>query len=137
MIKINSDPTARQLRQFAGIWFPLFALLVGYLAIENFDATRFAYGLWIFAGLAAVVGLAAPKAIKWLFVGLMLLTFPIGFVVSHVVLVLLYYVILTPLGVGLRIFGSDPLSKSLEPQRESYWQPREQIEDPERYFRQF
>ena len=137
MIQIETNPSDRQLRQFAGIWFPLFAVMVGYILISAFDLHQVAYGLWAFAGIAAVVGLIAPKAIKFLFVGLMFLTFPIGFVVSHVILVVLYYLILSPLGILLRLIGKDPMVKKPDPNASSYWKVREPVTDTETYFRQF
>ncbi len=137
MIPIQTNPSDRQLRQFAGIWFPLFAAMLGYILISAFELNQVAYGLWIFAGIAAVVGLIVPRAIKFLFVGLMFATFPIGFVVSHVILVLLYYVILSPLGILLRVMGKDPMLKKPDPNASSYWKEREPVTTSDVYFRQF
>ena len=137
MIPINIRPNARQLRQFAGIWFPLFALMVGLLLGQKFDLWRFAFGLWGFALLMAPVGLWRPQSARWLFVGLMILTFPIGFVISHLVLLVLYYLVLTPVGLALRLFGRDPLDKHPNPDATTYWVPHSEPDDIERYFRQY
>jgi hypothetical protein len=48
----------------------------------------------------------------------------LGYVNSRVLLSLMYYLVVTPFGVVLRLAGHDPLHRR-GPQRESYWVPRE------------
>ena len=48
----------------------------------------------------------------------------LGYVNSRVLLSLMYYLVVTPIGVVLRLTGHDPLHRR-EGQRESYWVPRE------------
>ena len=61
----------------------------------------------------------------------------IGFVVSHTLMILLYYGMFTPIGVVMRLTGWDAMDRKLEPNRESYWQKHEQINDVTRYFKQY
>jgi hypothetical protein len=79
--------------------------------------------------------LARPRVIRPLYVGLSRATLPIGWVVSHVLLAVIYFGIITPVGLLVRAFR-DPLERALEPGARSYWVPREQAQ-PNRYFRQF
>jgi hypothetical protein len=66
------------------------------------------------------------------------LAWPIGFVVSHVVLALVYYLVLTPIGLAMRVFGYDPMRREFDRSAESYWIARDTAEiKAERYFRQF
>ena len=51
----------------------------------------------------------------------MLLAYFIGGIVSRVILVVLFYVVLTPTGLILRLFGKDILDEKLDKRRESYW----------------
>ena len=62
---------------------------------------------------------------------------PIGFVVSHIVMAVMFYVILTPVGLVFRLIGRDPLQRRFDRQAASYWVPRERVTDPRRYYRQF
>lgn len=137
MITINKDPSRRQLRQFAGLVFPLFCGLVGLIAFYRFGAPRVAYGLWGFGVVAGALGLIWLPVARWLYLGLIYATYPIGFVVSHVMLLILYYLVLTPIGLVLRLLGKDPLGKRPDPGASTYWQPHDQVTDVERYFRQF
>ena len=45
--------------------------------------------------------------------GLAVITFPIGFVLSYVILGLLFYAIIAPIGLLLRLFGKDPLDRNI------------------------
>jgi hypothetical protein len=56
--------------------------------------------------------------------GWMALAGALGYVNSRILLSLVYYVVVTPLGVILRLTGYDPLRRRA-PRRESYWIPRE------------
>jgi hypothetical protein len=48
-----------------------------------------------------------------------------------------YYMLLTPVGLLLRLCGNDPLRRRLDRQATSYWTPRSQDVPLDRYFRQF
>jgi len=49
------------------------------------------------------------------------LAYFIGGIVSRVILTVLFYVVLTPTGLVLRLFGKDVLDQRFEKDRESYW----------------
>jgi hypothetical protein len=83
------------------------------------------------------VGLAVPSFLRYVYVGMAYLAFPIGWVVSHLVLAAVYYLVLTPVGLLLRGFRYDPMNRRFDPHAESYWTPRESADDVQRHFRQF
>ena len=64
-------------------------------------------------------------------------TYPIGWTLSHLVMAIIYYLVLTPIGILLRLVGHDPLCRSFEPTRQTYWVERRPPEHKGRYFRQF
>jgi hypothetical protein len=68
---------------------------------------------------------------------LTLIALPIGFVLSWVIMVLLFYVVITPIGLAMRWAGRDPLEKRFEPETESYWVEVRRERPRESYFRQF
>jgi len=57
--------------------------------------------------------------------------------VSHVVLALLFFGILTPVALFFRLTGRDPLTRRFEPERESYWTDLSETIETKDYFRQF
>jgi hypothetical protein len=135
LIEINTAPARRQLRTFGVIWFPLFCGMVGLIV---WKATR-SDGAWIAASSVAVLsvllGLVAPKLLRPLFVGLMVVSFPIGWVVSHVLMAFVYYAVITPVGLALRIAGRDLLNRRLEPDAKTYWEAMPAPENKGRYFK--
>jgi len=56
----------------------------------------------------------------WIKLGLLL-----GKVVSPIALGILFYIIITPIGLLIRINGKDPLRLKFDPNAKSYWIPRE------------
>ena len=135
MIAVQWNPSTKQLRQFAGIWFQAFCGLVGYsIGHKTGHWSEVKIG-WILAGLLSVGGLFLPALIRPIFVGLILLTFPIGWVVSHLLLGLIFYGVVTPIGLILRMSGHDPLQLK-KPSGNSVWKTSVGKTDATRYLHQ-
>jgi hypothetical protein len=132
---IQFRPSARTLRQFAGLWLAFFGGLAAWQIFFRHEE-RLAE---IFALLALAVGLpglAWPRLIRPVYVGWMVLAFPIGWTVSQVMLALLYYGLFTPIGLLFRLVGRDPLHLR-RPATATYWSAKAIPEDPRCYFKQF
>ncbi|MBY0398917.1 hypothetical protein K2X89_01385 [Myxococcota bacterium] len=115
MVEINWQPDERTLRQFG--WIALVGFLLVALLAWN-EWLVFSVGLGsartavagAFAGLgvlSALFSLAAPKANKPIFLGLTLLSYPIGFVLSYVIMGFLFFGLITPLGLAFRLAGKE------------------------------
>lgn len=137
MVRINRNPTTRELRQFAGIWFPAFTIVLGLIINGRLGAFAIAVAIWTFGAAVLGLGLAKPVLVKWLFVGLSYVTFPIGWIVSNIVLLVIFYLLLAPLGLLLRLTGHDLLRRTLDPSARTYWRPRPTDVPIARYFRQY
>jgi len=135
MIAIEWNPGQKQLRQFAGIWFPAFCALVGWSIARKTGHWHEVEIGWAIAGISSIAGLVFPPLIRPIFVGLILLTYPIGWVVSHVLLGLIFYGIVTPIGIILRLIGHDPLQINA-PLGNSLWKSPTGKTDPASYLRQ-
>jgi Saxitoxin biosynthesis operon protein SxtJ len=123
------------LRQFAALCL----LIFGGLACWEY----FRYNQWrlplIFAGLAAVLGfggLVWPRGIRPVFVTAMALTMPIGWVVSRVLLGVLFFGLFTPVGLFFKLIGRDALCRRYAPEQASYWEPKPGATDVRSYLRQ-
>lgn len=62
---------------------------------------------------------------------------PVGWSVSRALLAIVYYLVLTPVGIALRLSGKDPLRRRTGRDAASFWTDHEGTDDPERYFRQY
>ena len=60
-----------------------------------------------------------------------------GFVISNTAVTVIYFGVITPVGLLLRLSGRDPMERRFESGQESYWKDAEKVEDAERYFRQY
>ena len=95
---------------------------------------------WLLGSLAVVVGLlglAVPRAIRPIYVGWMVAAFPIGWVVSHLILALIFYGLFTPLAALFRLMGRDALHRKPRPGVDSYFVPKTTPVDPASYLRQY
>ena len=136
MISINWKPSSRELRWFSGMLIVFFAIVAGIWKLR----TGQTQGPAILVGVTSTIGLlglVAPQAIRWVYVGWMVAVFPIGWVVSHLLLAAIYFGVIMPIGLILRVLGRDPMRKSFDRSASTYWitRPTEPT-DSQRYFRQ-
>jgi hypothetical protein len=133
---ISFAPSARTLRQFAGLWLVIFALLSCIQAVVRHDPGLAA----VFGVLAVAVGLPGlvkPSLIRPVYVGAMLVTFPIGWTVSKLLLACLFYGIFTPVALLFKLIGRDVLCRRHRPATQTYWTVKYMSTDPRSYFRPF
>lgn len=136
LIELKTDPSRRDLRLFACLWCPLFCGLFG-LLLARHGRGNAATVVWTLGAAILGLGAAEPRLVRPVFLGLIYLTAPLGWVVSHLVLAVVYYCVVTPVGALLRLAGRDPLARGLERETSSYWVAAEGEKPPERYFHQF
>jgi len=132
--EIPRNPSSRTLRQFAAAWL----VFIGILAAQQYRHHHQTAGI-IFCALAIVGGIAGlikPSALRWIFVGWMMLAFPIGWAVSQIMLLVMYYAILTPVALLFRVGGRDLLLRKPQRNRSTYWLPKQTPRDVRSYFRQ-
>ena len=146
LIDIDLRPDTRKLRQFGFIALLVFGILGAYalwkgrlLGVElGASGESVGAALIGLGGLSAVLSLVAPSANRALYVGLLLVTVPIGVVVSYVLLGAVFYLLITPFGLFFRLVGRDPLQLERDPEAGSYWTVRESGKlDVARYFKQY
>ncbi len=130
------DPSRNELRAFGLIVLVVFAF-VGLLVRWRAAAPGVAWVLWSAGALLAAVYYAVPPLRRPLFFGWMRLFQPISWAFSHLLLGVIFYLVLVPIGLLLRAFGRDAMQRKLEPDATSYWIRRRRERRPQEYFRQF
>jgi hypothetical protein len=135
LIRINRDPSRRDLAVFGLAWLVFFGALAAIALVRAHHAS--AVALAALALLVPLAGRISPALMRLVWLGMAYLSFPIGFVLSFVILALVYYLVLTPTGLLMRLAGRDPMARRFDPRAESYWSPRPEPPDSARYFRQF
>jgi len=135
MGNVDVRPTRRDLVVF-GLVLPVAVVLVGFVAGRH-GGTTVRSAVWIVGGAVALAYAVVPAVRRPLYVGMSRLTAPIGWVVSHLVLVLVFALVVTPVALLVRLVGRDPLARRADPGVATYWVARQRDPDPRRYFRQF
>jgi hypothetical protein len=133
IIRIDTpSPSAR--RSFGAVLFAFFAIL-GAVLSWRVGSLNAGYVPWAAGAALALLYYAIRPLQIPLYKGWMHLVSPIGWVVSHVILAFIYYVVVTPIALVMRIFGRDKLERRFAAV-ETYWTERPPEIDPGSYFRQ-
>ena len=112
------DTSRRALRKFGLVVGGVF-LLIG-LWFWFRQKSYFIWPLGIGIPLA-VLGLLCPAWLRWIYLAWMGLAFVLGHVVSTLLLLVFYYLVVTPVGLLARCMGRDFLNRRIEPSAASYW----------------
>jgi len=130
------SPSDRILRQFSALWIIFFGGLASWYELAHLRHTL-AISFAILAVTFGPLGLIRPRAMRPVFVGWMTLVLPIGWVVSRVIMALIFYGLFTPTAVLFRLRGRDELRLRPQPQGSTRWQQRESTKSNTQYLRQF
>ena len=131
---LNLNPQANTLR-----WFGLFTMLfLGTIAISQHGRGNevAALALLPLAVLFGAVGIVRPVLLRSVFVASLIITFPLGWLISRTLLCALFFTIFTPLGLVFQLFGRDALGLRYKPERTTYWTDKTSSRDVRGYFRQ-
>jgi hypothetical protein len=116
----------------------VFCLVIGVIVFRH-DG-HFGGTLSLFAAIAAAslaVSFLAPERLLPIYRVFVVVAFPIGWVLSHLILALIFYAVFTPIGLAMRLLGRDPMHRKWDPDAKSYWVPHKAKNKREDYFRQF
>jgi hypothetical protein len=111
--------------------------VTGFVIARKIESTILPRLVWGVGGTLTLVYLTLPSLRRLIFVAWGYLTYPISWVLSHVLLVVIFWVMLTPIGLLARLLGYNPLHRQFNPSAASYWMPRANTDDFRRYFQQF
>lgn len=131
----NIKESKKDLRKFGLTVGIVLLALAGFLFWKEKDS----YLIWGAIGSVLVIaGILVPVLLKPLNKIWMTLAILMGWVMTRVILTILFFIVLTPLAFAARIFGKKFLELKIDKSRESYWEIREKKEiKPLDYERQF
>jgi hypothetical protein len=137
MIEINRNPSKKELGWF-GLLALLFFGLVGTTVYRHFHSVTAMRAIWAVGAVGAAIYYILPMpGRRRVYVGWMTAAYPIGWTVSNVAMIIVFYGVLTPIGLTMRLCGRDPLTRALDRNAATYWVEHDPSkEGPERYFRQ-
>lgn len=130
----HGDATPKQLRSFGFLVGAIFAVISLWPLVWHGEALR----TWamIVAGVLAVPAAVMPKSLKWIYQVWMMIGDVLGWINTRIILGIVFYGVVTPMGVVMRWRGHDPMRRKLEPESETYRVAREP-RDTNHMLRQF
>jgi hypothetical protein len=100
---------------------------------------RDSYILFYYLGGAIfLLGTCVPNSIKPIYFICLKLAFILEWVSTRFIMLVIFYLVLTPFGLAMRLLGRDCLDRKIEKNKESYW--KEKVKhpfNPQDYERQF
>ena len=130
---INSEKS--DLRKF-GITIGVILLIVaGFLYWKEKESFQILITLGV---VLCVFGIAKPVVLKPIYWIWMIVATILGWIMTNLILSLLFYIVITPIGLILQFFGKKFLELRMNKSKESYWNYRKikqlNMEDYEKQF---
>ena len=140
--EVNWKPDVAERRKFARslvIGFPCIAMVLIVASWLKTGAWKIqpaliigGTGLAIGLVLLALPGIARPFYVVWYG-----LACAIGLVVGNILLAVVFYILITGVGIAMRLAGRCSISTRMDKQAATYWKDAKPVTDPQRYYRQF
>lgn len=124
-----------ELKKFARVMFLALAIIGTIFLLRH----KTGY-IWFYAfGLAfLLLGVFVPVSLKPIYIIWMRLALVLSWIMTRLILILIFYLVFTPIGLVLKLFGKDLLDRRIEKGRSSYWNVKENKSfDKSNYERQY
>jgi polyferredoxin len=128
------EATPQQLRSFGLLVGAIFAAISLWPVVWHGESLR----IWaiIAAGVLVIPALLMPKSLKLIYRGWMAIGDVLGWINTRIILGIVFYGVVTPIGAYRRWRGYDPMRRGWDPNAQSYRVPRE-ARDAKHMQRQF
>ncbi len=121
--KLDQSPPV--MRKFGIVLGILLGLLGGLIAYKHSqDATIFTGSVitfWSLAVLSFLMAVACPALLKPLNTGMVIIGMMIGWVMTRIILGIMFYLIITPMGWLMKLIGKDQLGLKIDRSAATYW----------------
>ena len=118
----NQQPGKKDLRNFALITGGLTPIFFGLLLPWHFER-NFPTWPWIVGGILILWGLVHPGSLKPIYRVWMAIGHGLGWVNSRIILSIMFYLIILPVGLIMRLTGKDPMRRGTSKEAKSYRVP--------------
>ena len=121
--ELDLDPSPTKLRSFALLFLGFAAISAGWrFWMSGLGVLPAA--LLVGGATVGILGLIRPRDVRPIYLGMTLGTFPLGWILSHILLGLVYFGLFTPLALLFRLGGRDAFRRSFDASADTYLQSR-------------
>tara|TARA_B100001250_G_C19567404_1_gene686112 strand:+ start:31 stop:462 length:432 start_codon:yes stop_codon:yes gene_type:complete len=143
MIKFDLSPNKKKLSQFG--WIGLFGFsVIGFIIAIKIDSFNGSASFlipsicWSLAIVSPILSLTFPRGLLPLYLILSLVAIPIGIIVSNIILMVIFYLLISPIAIFFRLIGRDELKIRKNSHHENtFWIKQDSSKGLESYYRQF
>jgi hypothetical protein len=137
MVSLVFNNTLPRRQQLLGFLLPVLFSVVGGSALSGAGPMNVTVVVWTVGVVLCAVLWTLPRLARSVYIGWMTAVSPIGWTITGFLLGLVFYLVLTPLGLIMRLFGHDPMQRRIDESVQSYWVRRSENRSYRRYFQQF
>ena len=114
------DLSNKSLRKFGLLVGTVLLLITFWMIYKNYLPTyRYVFGS--IGLLLILLGVSFPAALKVIYKPWMGIAFAIGWIVSRLLITIIFTVVLIPIGLIMRIIGKETLDINMKKKQETYW----------------
>jgi len=118
MDRMSQPPTTKDLRQFGLLVGGVFAVIGLWPLVFRSEPLR----LWamLLGSLLIVLGAVVPQSLKQVHSGWMKIGHVLGAINTRIILGIIYYLLIPPMGLVMRLMGKDPMHRTLAKETTTY-----------------
>lgn len=137
LLDINLKPSDKMLKDFGKFALFVSVLIAAFNFYKGFVVLNTAGYIVLGGVLVFVASLISTFLIRPIYITMVVVTFPIGWAISHLILAFFYYCMITPLAIFFKLTGRDIMHRTYDKACKSYWIKHETPTSLKQYKQQF
>jgi hypothetical protein len=130
------EPKTRDMNVLAVLFLVVPGIIGSYLLFWKGASNGY---IWFAAGALLAASRIVPPLFRTIYKLWVTFSVILGYFVSRMLLTLVFFVVISPMGVVMRALRKDPMDRKFDPHAATYWKKKDQQADYtiERYEKQF
>ena len=112
------EPSSRDLNVLALLFLVIPSVIGSYTAFWKGSSNGY---VWIAAGIVLALSRIIPPLFRGIYRVWFGFSIVLGFFVSRLILTMVFWFIITPMALIMRVIGKDPMERKFDPNAGSYW----------------
>jgi len=130
------EPSSREMNILALLFLGIGCVAGAYVLLWKGSTNGY---IWIAVGAALGACRIVPPLFRLIYRFWVGFSIVLGYFVSRILLTIIFFIVLLPTGIIMRVLGKDPMERRRDPDATTYWKQKEPEADTsiERYEKQF